>query len=103
MKETKNLENILAELEYLNTSVLAKLENLNEKGVVDKFEKLLKKIENSESIIEKLNETSLVLRVVYYAILADEGLVGKVLEVARDLEDDEIIEFLKEGVFNAKS
>jgi hypothetical protein len=94
MKETKNLENILAELEYLNTSVLAKLENLNEKGVVDKFEKLLKKIENSEYILEKLNETSLILKVVYYAVLADKNLVANVVKIAKKFNDDEIVEFL---------
>ena len=95
MQETKNLERILGELEYLNTSVLHKLENLEKKGVIKDLEKLLKKIENSESILEKLNETSLILKVVYYAILADKQLVKRVEEVAKKFEDDEVVEFLK--------
>ena len=95
MKETKNLEKILEELEYLNTSILSKLENLEQKGVIKDLENLLKKIENSREIIEKLDETSLVLKVVYYAILADKGLVGKVLEIAKDLEDEKVVDFLE--------
>jgi len=95
MQETKNLERILEELEYLNASVLQKLENLEKKGVIKDLEKLLKKIENSESILEKLNETSLILKVVYYAILADKQLVNRVEEVAKQLGDDGVVEFLK--------
>ena len=99
MQETKNLEKILRELEYLNTSILSKLENLEQRGVIRGLENLLKRIENSREIIEKLDETSLVLKVVYYAILADKGLVGKVLEIAQDLEDEEVVEFLRKRSF----
>jgi len=95
MQETKNLEKILRELEYLNTSILSKLENLEQRGVIRGLENLLKRIENSREIIEKLDETSLVLKVVYYAILADKGLVGKVLEIAKDLEDEKVVDFLE--------
>jgi len=97
MKETKNLEKILEELEYLNTSILSKLENLEQKGVIKDLENLLKKIENSESILEKLNETSLILKIIFYAILADKQLMRRVEEVAKEFEDDETIKFLKKG------
>jgi len=99
MQEIKNLEKILEELEYLNTSILSKLENLEQRGVIKDLENLFKRIENSREIIEKLDETSLVLKVVYYAVLADKGLVGKVLEIAQDLEDEEVVEFLKKRSF----
>jgi len=99
MQETKNLEKILRELEYLNTSILQKLENLEQRGVIRDLENLLKRIENSREIIERLNETSLILKVVYYAVLADKGLVGKVLEIAQDLEDEEVVEFLRKRSF----
>ena len=95
MQETKNLERILEELEYFNTSILQKLENLEQKGIIRDLENLLKKLQNSESILEKLNETSLILKVVYYAILADKQLVNRVEEVAKKFEDDEVVEFLK--------
>ena len=95
MQETKNLERILEELEYLNASVLQKLENLEKKGIIRDLENLLKKLQNSEYISEKLNETSLILKVVYYAILADKQLVKRVEEVAKKFEDDEVVEFLK--------
>jgi len=94
MQETKNLERILEELEYFNTSILQKLENLEKKGIIRELENLLKKLQNSEYISEKLNETSLILKVVYYAILADKQLVKRVEEVAKKFEDDEIVEFL---------
>ena len=97
MQETKNLEKILEELEYLNTSILSKLENLEQKGVIKDLENLLKKIENSESILEKLNETSLILKIIFYAILADKQLMRRVEEVAKEFEDDETIKFLKKG------
>jgi len=99
MKETKNLEKILEELEYLNTSILSRLENLKQKGVIRDLENLLKKIENSKEIIEKLNETSFILKVIYYAILADKNLLSKTIEIANDFEDDEIIEFLNKRSF----
>jgi len=95
MQETKNLERILEELEYFNTSILQKLENLEQKGIIRDLENLLKKLQNSEYISEKLNETSLILKVVYYAILADKQLVKRVEEVAKKFEDDEVVEFLK--------
>ena len=38
MSETKNLEKILRELEYLNTSILTKLENLEQKGIIKDLE-----------------------------------------------------------------
>ena len=94
MNEVKNLEKILGELEYLNTSILTKLENLEQKGVIKDLEKLLKKIQNSEYILEKLNETSLILKVVYYAILADKQLLKRVEDIAKKFEDDEVVEFL---------
>jgi len=95
MQETKNLERILEELEYLNASVLQKLENLEKKGIIRDLENLLKKLQNSEYISEKLNETSLILKVVYYAILGDKQLVNRVKNVAKKFEDDEVVEFLK--------
>jgi hypothetical protein len=94
MQEIKNLEKILEELEYLNTSILQKLENLEKKGVIRDLENLLKKLQNFKPIIEKLNDTSLILRVIYYAILVDKQLVKRVEEVAKELGDDEVIEFL---------
>jgi len=94
MQETKNLERILEELEYFNTSILQKLENLEQKGIIRDLENLLKKLQNSEYILERLNETSLILKIVYYAILADKQLVKRVEEVAKKFEDDEIVEFL---------
>jgi len=95
MQEIKNLEKILTELEYLNTSVLNKLEELEKKGIIKDLENLIKKIQNSESIIEKLNETSLILKIVYYAILADKKLVERVEEVAKKFGDVEILELLE--------
>jgi len=99
MQEIKNLEKILEELEYLNTSILSKLENLEQRGVIRNLENLLKRIENSKEIIEKLNETSLILKVIYYAILADKNLVSKVLGIAKKFEDDEVVEFLEKRSF----
>ena len=99
MQETKNLEKILEELEYLNTSILQRLDSLEQKGVIKDLENLLKKIENSEYILEKLNKTSLVLKVVYYAILADKQLVKRVKEVAKEFDDNEVVEFLNKRSF----
>jgi len=95
MQETKSLERVLEELEYLNTSILQKLDSLEKKGVIRDLENLLKKLQNSESIIEKLNETSLILKVVYYAILGDKQLLKRVEEVAEEFGDDEVIKFLE--------
>jgi len=95
MQESKNLERILEELEYLNTSILTKLESLEQRGVIKDLENLLKKMRNSESIIEKLYETSLILKVIYYAILADDRLLKRVEKVAKKFEDDEVVEFLE--------
>jgi len=99
MQETRNLEKILEELEYLNTSILSKLENLEQRGVIRDLENLLKRIENSKEIIDKLNETSLILKVVYYAVLADKQLVKRVEEVAKEFEDDEVVGFLNKRSF----
>jgi len=98
MNEAKSLERILEELEYLNTSILTKLENLEQKGIIKNLENLLKKLQNSESILEKLNKTSLILRVVYYAILADKQLLKRVEEVAKKFTDDEVVEFLNNKI-----
>ena len=98
MQGTKNLERILEELEYLNTSILQRLENLEKKGIIKDLENLLKKLQNSESIIEKLNKISLVLKVVYYAILADKQFIKRVEEVAKNFEDEEVVEFLKNKI-----
>ena len=95
MQETKNLEKILEELEYLNTSILKKLEDLEQKGVIKNLETLLKRIENSKSLIEKLDETSLILKVVYYAVLADKNLLNKTIKVAKVLDDSEVVSFLE--------
>ena len=100
MSETKNLEKILRELEYLNTSILTKLENLEKRGVIRDLENLLKKIENSKSLIEKLDETSLILKVVYYAVLADKNLVNETLETARIFGDNEVVSFLEKRLNN---
>jgi len=100
MQETKNLEKILEELEYLNTSILTKLENLEKRGVIRDLENLLKKIENSKSLIEKLDETSLILKVVYYAVLADKNLVNETLETARIFGDNEVVSFLEKRLNN---
>ena len=94
MSESKSLEKILEELEYLNTSILSRLENLEQKGIIKNLENLLKKLQNSESILEKLNKTSLILKIIFYAILADKQLVKRVEEVAKEFEDDEVVEFL---------
>ena len=95
MQEVKTLEKILEELEYLNASILQRLDNLEQKGVIKDLENLLKKIKNSKGIIESLNETSLILKVIYYAILADKQLVKRVKEVAKEFDDNEVVEFLE--------
>ena len=41
MNEIKNLEKILEELEYLNASVLKKLEDLERKGVIKDLENII--------------------------------------------------------------
>jgi len=95
MQEIKNLEKILEELEYLNTSILSKLGNLEQKGIIKDLENLLKKLQNSEYILERLNETSLILKVIYYAILADKNLLSKTIETAKNLDDNDVVSFLE--------
>lgn len=95
MSETKNLERILSELEYLNTSILSKFDSLEKDGVIKELEKLLQKIKNAENTLNKLEKLDLIVKVIFYAILADKNLVKNVVEIASEFEDDEVIEFLQ--------
>ena len=94
MRETKNLEKILEELEYLNTSVLKKLENLEMNGTIEKLEKLLKKLENARETLDVLERLNLISRTIFYAILADTNLTKKTIKVAATFKDDEVVKFL---------
>jgi len=95
MSETKNLERILSELEYLNTSILSKFDSLEKDGVIKELEKLLQKIKNAENTLNKLEKLDLIVKVIFYAILVDKNLVKNVVEIASEFEDDEVIEFLQ--------
>jgi intein/homing endonuclease len=94
MNEIKNLERILEELEYFNTSILTKLEKFEKKGIIKDLELLIKRVKNAEETLEKWEEINLVTKTIFYAILADSNLVKKTIEIAKIFNDNEVINFL---------
>jgi hypothetical protein len=94
MNEIKNLERILEELEYLDTSILIKLKNFEKEGIIKDLERIIKQIKNAKETLEKLEEINLVTKTIFYAILADSNLVKKTIEIAKIFNDNEVINFL---------
>jgi hypothetical protein len=102
MKEIKSLEYILEELEYLNTSVLTKLEKLEKEGTIEDLERIIKQIKNAKETLEKLEEINLITKIIFYAILADGNLVKKTIETAKIFNDNEVINFLNHYKSNGR-